>query len=441
MAAKKKTSKNVSAATLTQMQELGSAWVFKRAIQDNVIFNSPNDIVNDKNTYKELLKIWKTVGKVDWDDEVDGEWVVNFYKQQKTLLQKIGKPTFSEFCRSSDYVLPGSKKGETFMEWVSDLVKKEFQISQKDNWNPADIWLIQNEAKWKKEIKKAYDNRNVRKKRTIEAELAKFNAIFRGLFRSRQIVGISLKKISGKTAQWKEVNVTEKFFKKLEATHMTLTEAKCLLGTKRINPDTAKKDIARGKFRGLPDAATLTQDTVLLITDPGLAGEPGAKYKVQIKANDSTKFSNLKWEPTITSATGARLGKATVELVLDLMKSYNILRYYEPDNKKYPRNKTEFGEVEDDYRDIIEELVSDRFIDVGPIGSGQVAVETAIINLKETFDQNRSQPWVAVSKLQQLRFLYALMTLSERDRNDFCTSLIFTAEKSGRRYGPYGKLY
>jgi len=439
--AKKKTSKNVSAATLTQMQELGSAWVFKRAIQDNVIFNSPNDIVNDKNTYKELLKIWKTVGKVDWDDEVDGEWVVNFYKQQKTLLQKIGKPTFSEFCRSSDYVLPGSKKGETFMEWVSDLVKKEFQISQKDNWNPADIWLIQNEAKWRREITKAYDNRDVRKKRTIEAELAKFNAIFRGLFRSRQIVGISLKKISGKTAQWKEVNVTEKFFKKLEATHMKLTEVKCLLGTKRIRPETAKKDIERGKFRGLPDAATLTQDTVLLITDPGLAGEPGAKYKVQIKANDSTKFSNLKWEPTITSATGARLGKATVELVLDLMKSYNILRYYEPDNKKYPRNKTEFGEVEDDYRDIIEELVRDRFIDVGPIGSGQVAVETAIINLKETFDQNRSQPWVAVSKLQQLRFLYALMTLSDRDRNDFCTSLIFTAEKAGRRYGPYGKLY
>jgi len=434
--------KKVSDATYTQMQELGSAWVFKRAIQDNKIFNSPDDILNDKATFDEIKKIWKTVGKCEFGDlNQDYSWIDAFYKQQKTLLKKIGKPSFTEFCRSSDYVLPGSKKGETFMEWVSDLVKKEFQISQKDNWNPADIWLIQNEAKWRREITKAYDNRDVRKKRTIEAELAKFNAIFRGLFRSRQIVGISLKKISGKTAQWKEVNVTEKFFKKLEATHMKLTEAKCLLGTKRIDPDKAKKDIARKKFRGLPDAATLTQDTVLLITDPGLAGEPGAKYKVQIKANDSTKFSNLKWEPTITSATGARLGKATVELVLDLMKSYNILRYYEPDNKKYPRNKTEFGEVEDDYRDIIEELVRDRFIDVGPIGSGQVAVETAIINLKETFDQNRSQPWVAVSKLQQLRFLYALMTLSDRDRNDFCTSLIFTAEKAGRRYGPYGKLY
>jgi hypothetical protein len=438
--------KKVSDATYTQMQELGSAWVFKRAIQDNVVFNSAEDILNDDKTFKEIQKIWKTVGKCNFGElPQDGSWLDAFYKQQARLLREIGKPTFTEFCRSNDYILPGSKQGETFMEWVSELVKEEFGISQKDNWNPADIWLIQNENKWKKEIKKAFDNRNVKKAATIEAELAKFNAIFRGLFRSRQIVGISLKKISGKTAQWKEVNVTEKFFKKLEATHMKLESAKCLLGTKKINPEQAKNDIARGALnaatgkktgRGLPDAATLTQDTILVISDPGLAGDPGAKYKVQIKANDSTKFSNLKWEPTITSATGARLGKATVELVLDLMKSYNILRYYEPDNKKYPKNRTEFREVENDYRDIIGELINDRFVDVGPVD-----IETAIVNIKETFDQNRSQPWVAVSKLQQIRFLYALMTLSERDRNDFCTSLIFTAEKAGRRYGPYGKLY
>jgi hypothetical protein len=432
----------VSDATYTQMQELGSAWVFKRAIQDNVTFNSADAILKDKKTFDEIKKVWKTVGNVEFGTQPqDFSWIDAFYKQQKTLLRKIGKPSFTEFCRSGDYVLPGSKGGKTFMEWVSDLVKDEFGISQKDNWNPADIWLIQNEMKWRKKIQEAFDNRKVTRGSTIEVELAKLNSIFRALFRSRQIVGISLKKISGKTALWKEVNVTGKFFKKLEATHMKLTGAKCLLGAKPINPDTAKKDIARGKFRGLPGATSLVQDTNLLITDPGLAGEPGTKYKVQIKANDSTKFSNLKWEPTITTATGARLGKATVELVLDLMKSYNILRYYDPDNKKYPRNKTEFSEVEDDYRDIIGELVSDRFVDLGPIGSGQVAVETAIINLKETFDQNRSQPWVAVSKLQQLRFLYALMTLSDTDRNDFCTSLIFTAEKAGKRYGPYGKLY
>ena len=438
--AKKKTSKDVASATMTRMQELGSAWVFKRAIQDNVSFKSANDIVNDKKTYDQLVDIWKKVGKVEWDDEIDGEWVINFYKQQKTLLAKIGKPNFTEFCRDggtgNDYILPGSKSGTTFMEWVSDLVKEEFEIGQKDNWNPADIWLIQDEMKWRKKIQDSF-NQKRDPTASIESELAKFNAIFRALFRSKQIIGISLKKIGSGPAQFKEVNVSGKFFKTLKSTKMSLESAKCLLGTKRIDPKKAKKDIERGKPRGAPGAATLTQDTVLTIDDPGIVSGKRIKYTVQIKANDSTKFSNLKWEPTIVGRGAARLGKATVELVLDLMKVYGILRLYEPDNKKFPRNKTEFKEYEDDYRQIIDELIRDRFVD---LGSG-VDVETALVNIKETFDVYRGQPWVAVSKLQQLRFLYALMTLPEKKRDEFVTSLVFTAEKAGKRYGPYGKLY
>ena len=439
--AKKKTSANVPAATMTRMQELGSAWVFKRAIQDNITFNSANDIVNDKITYKELVKIWKTVGKVDWDDSVDGEWVVNFYKQQKVLLKKIGRPKFTEFCRDGgapggNYILPGSSSGTTFMEWVSDLVKDEFEISQKDNWNPADIWLIQDEMKWRKKIKESF-NQKRDPSASIESELAKFNAIFRALFRSKQIVGISLKKVGSGPAQFKEVNVSGKFFKNLKATVMTFDKAKCLLGTKRIDPQKAKKDIERGKPRGAPGAATLLQDTVLTIQDPGIVTGKKITYTVQIKANDSTKFSNLKWEPTIVGRGAARLGKATVELVLDLMRVYGILRYYESDNKKYPRNKTEFARVENDYKMMLDEIINDNFVDVG---SG-VNTTTAIINIKEAFDVYRGQPWVAVSKLQQIQFLYALLTLPKKKRNQFCTSLIFTAEKAGKRYGPYGKIY
>ena len=438
---KKKTSSSLPAATMTRMQELGSAWVFKRAIQDNITFNSANDIVNDKKTYDELVKIWKVVGKVEWDDSVDGEWVVNFYKQQKVLLKKIGKPNFTEFCRDGgavggNYILPGSRSGETFMEWVSDLVKEEFKIGQKDNWNPADIWLIQNEMKWRKEITKSF-NQKKNPSASMESELEKFNSIFRALFRTKQIIGISLKKVGSGPAQFKEVNVSAKFFKNLKTTVMTFDKAKCLLGTKRIDPTKAKKDIERGKPRGAPGAATLLQDTVLTIEDPGIVTGKKVTYTVQIKANDSTKFSNLKWEPTIVGRGAARLGKATVELVLDLMKVYGILKYYEPDNKRYPRNKTEFSKVENDYKMMLNEIISDRFVDVG---SG-VDTTTAIVNIKEAFDIYRGQPWVAVSKLQQIQFLYALLTLPDKKKNEFCTSLIFTAEKAGKRYGPYGKIY
>ena len=437
--AKKKTSKDVSSATMTRMQELGSAWVFKRAIQDNIVFKSANDIVNDSVTYKELIKIWKTVGKCEWEDDIDGEWVINFYKQTAILLKKIGKPNFTEFSRDGGpkpaYILPGSKGGVTFMDWVTDLVKEEFDIGQKDNWNPADIWLIQDEKKWKKKIMESFSNKKD-PTASIESELAKLNSIFRALFKTKQIMGISLKKIGGGSASWKEVNVSGSFFKNLKATKMSLHSAKCLLGTKRIDPDKAKKDIERGKKRGSPGAATLTQDTIITIKDPGIVSGKQTEFKVQIKANDSTKFSNLKWEPTIVGKGAARLGKATVELVLDLMKVYGIMKSYEPNNKAFPRNKTEFRDVEDDYRKIIDELLMDRFVDLG-----KVDVETALINIKETYDVNRGQPWVAVSKLQQLRFLYALMTLPQNKRDDFCTSLVFTAEKAGKRYGPYGKIF
>ena len=86
--------------------------------------------------------------------------------------------------------------------------------------------------------------------------------------------------------------------------------------------------------------------------------------------------------------------------------------------------------------DAIEELIDDRFVDFGVKDA-----TSALINIAETFDIYKGQPWVASSKLQQLNFLYALMTLKEDKRNDFCTSLIFTAEKAGKRYGPYGKIY
>ena len=69
-----RTSKDVSPATRTRMQELGSAWVFKRAIQDNVSFKKLEDIKKDKLTFTEIKKIWKKVGNVEWDDVVDEEW-------------------------------------------------------------------------------------------------------------------------------------------------------------------------------------------------------------------------------------------------------------------------------------------------------------------------------------------------------------------------------
>ena len=443
---------SVSDTTMTRMQELGSAWIFKRAIQDNKGWQRWEHFKKDAATFDEIKKIWKKVGKVNWVDDVDDKWLENFYKQQKVLLRKIGRPDFTEFSRDGGpkpaYILPGSKGGETFMDWVSKLVKDEFEIGQKDNWNPADIWLIQREEYWKNKIKAAFNKRK-NPKESKEVQLAKFNAIFRALFRTKQIMGISLKKI-GKSATFKEVNVSGKFLKTVELTQMTLKSVKCKLGTKRITEEQIAKAKARGKKNprtgslvtplGKAGAATLdSQDTILRIEDKGLISGKKQIYKIQMKANNSTGFSNLKWEPTLEDKPTARMGKATVALVLDLMKVAGMMHNYEPDNKAFPDDQSDFsGKIVTEYKKILKEMMNARFADFGP----GVDAETAIINIRETFNIYRGQPWVASSKLQQIRFLYALFKLTPIEkRNNFLTSLVFAAGKEGRRYGPYGKIY
>ena len=469
---------SVSESTMTQMQELASAWVFKRAIEDNQTWRNWEELKEDKDrqgkTFEEIKNIWDKVGNVTWVDDVDDQWLQSFYKQQEALLgpNGIGQPKFTTFVRSKDYISPGGKKSkETFMEWVSELVNERFQIDNKDNWNPADIWLIQDETKWKDKIKAAMkDKRRSSTTESIEAQLAEFNAIFRALYRTRQIVGISLKKVSGETATYKHVNASEGFFTKLESIKMTQGDTKCSLGTQTIN---IKKDKKTGEWkidqrkaakkRGKTGFQTVdSQDTSIKVEDDGLITGEKETYRFQIKANDSTKKagSNLKFEPTAKGAAAARMGKATRELVFDLMKSpkYNIYQYWKPykygspntDPTKYqhyPITVQQFTGLDRGYdrnynmkgpwKEYFDMLTH---IKVNGVNIGTNNPFNAILNLKETFE-NYSQPWVANNKCMQISWLYAFYQLDQEKRNDFCTDLLFLAAKEGKRYGPFGKIF
>ena len=161
----------------------------------------------------------------------------------------------------------------------------------------------------------------------------------------------------------------------------------------------------------------------------------GTNYTVQIKALAGSKFDNLKFEPTEKGKGAARMGKATREYVVDLMEVYGILRQW-PDNwQDYPRNKTQFTpKLQNEYEKMLDEMKKDG-VDIGDLTPLE-----GVINLRETLGQS-NQAWVANSKLMQIKWLYSFLTLSTKNRNKFCTDLIFLAEKAGRRYGPYGKIY
>ena len=201
--------KAISEATMTKMQELGSAWIFKRAIEDNKEWGSVEKLKADDDTMAGLSDIWKKVGK---SDLVDDDWLENFYKQQKTLIDCIGKPAFTTFNRD---------KG--FMDFISEKVSTNYGISKKDNWNPADIWLIQNETKWRGYIEKAIDSGQ--RGRSPAKTLAEFNAIMRMLFKSKQVFGISLKKVAaGADAKMEFLNHKSEFFTTLELSLIHISE-------------------------------------------------------------------------------------------------------------------------------------------------------------------------------------------------------------------------
>ncbi len=505
----------IDATTMTAIQEMASAYIFKRAIKDNQDLTTPEKIrKNDNgNDFKELIKIWKGVGgskvktEEDAKNSIDaGGWLINFAEQNKKLLDKVKGAEFTIFTRgqTQGYTADWYDKGETFMEWVSEQVKERFDISKKDNWNPADVWLIKHETRHKNKILNAMKS-PIRSKTTgvVSANLNQFNQIFRDLFKQKEIMGISLKKISGTEAKWKEVNVTEEFFSTIEATEMQYMGAKCKFGPK-LYYETVKDDsgtnqklvagvtkkqaeratrIKNGKPPQNPltmaGAFTLeTQETMITVKDK----DSNKEYEIQIKSNNSADFDNLKYEPKDKSATSARLGKATGEYVDELVWAYGISksdwkkRWQEypqsrdnpSDREKqqafddwkyfYPKDATDkkaIKEWEKTYSELAKEaqgskpfnnaekkdyLSMIKFIKQKGVDIGDVTPEEAVANLDEAF-YRRSNRWVANSKCMQVVWLYNFLHLSKVNQNKLVTDIIFLAEKAGRRYGPYGKLY
>ena len=385
----------LQAFQITRMQELGSAVVFRHVISKNKNFGSAKEIAADKKLYGELLKIWQEYGL----DVVDMSWLESFYKQQKALISEISKPTVHEYNRENG-----------FMDFISKIVNREFKISKKDNWDPADIWLIRHEDRAKKIIK-----RIVKKSGTVD----EFNSVMRSLFHNLNkdpskpaVYGISLKKIGSGDARIELSNHTQDFFASLDQIHMTYLHTVCDLSI-------TTKDGVR----------TLgTQDSKFVVEN----GEKGS-YSFQIKANDSKKVSGLKYEPTMKGASAARVGKATTKHVVDKMQTPYYGKTFDKSSSAYPQTAAEFEREESTYKTRIANLISKAHVT-----SNVKNVEEAIDNLYTTFG---TQPHVANSKLQQITWLEQILSLPKEKLDSFATDMVFLAKKEGTRYGPFAKIF
>lgn len=373
VASNKKSAKAADAKT-TAMQERASAWIMRRSLKDNYIYSSWTDIKLDPK-YKELEKIYPGC---------EEEWLKVFYAQQAKMLQEFSDSKFDEFNRDGG-----------FMDYVTNLVKTKFGVSKKDTWDPADIWCIKNEKSITTLIDKTVDGNG---SQTIQ----ELNAVLRKLFNERKVVGISLKKVSGNVARYEETNVSEDG---LDSNY-------------NYSVDKIKLDLS------IESNEFNTQDTTVVVEGNKV------EYKFQIKGNDSTKISNLKFEPTQKGATSARVGKAPVDMVDQLIKDNNLT--FKNSHVGYPKTAEEFTKNQDEYIQIFKKMK-------------RKGVET-VCQTEQDFIQNMNigfmkESHVALSKCMQMKFLDSILSLKQDNLNEFMTDMVFLAAKKGKRFGPFGKLY
>lgn len=402
---------NISEAEFTGMQEKATAYILQRAFKDNKNFGTVEDIVKDNTTKKGLEKIFFYQGKNLFKFSLpiqtktpEDKWLNTFYLQQKRMLAEFSGANWKVFNREGG-----------FMDFITDFIKEKFGISRKDSWNPADIWLIKQPQVYRTRIQRELDG--PKGTQTIR----ELNAIMRSMFKKREVVGISLKLISGKQAKYEEVNVDEKFFAKLEN-----MQGEYDFKVSRI---VCKLNLNSGK------TSFVTQDTNIFLKD---TSKEVAKF--QLKGNTTSRLANLKFEGTEIGASAARLGKAPLNLVEKLSSSIDRKLYNQQtkDNGNYPTNIGDFRKRSKEFASMFNRIIKrNEMKDVG------IKTEREFIYNMETVFRGK-ESHIANVKLMQLYFIDRLMLLKPEIRNEYLTDLLFIAQKKGRRvfdFGPFGKLY
>ena len=429
---------SVTSSDMTKLQETGSSIVFKYVLvgKPKLDPKSAKDISDHKPCRKELDELWQKIAKTP----CDMGWIDNFYKQQKALLAALKKypngNDFEEFERDGPFM--------TFITKEIIGVNNVLGIKGKDNWNPADIWLIKKRSKHIDNLRKIMDTpaagQSVFRKRHFAAKIEQFNSEMRALFKEKEIWGISLKLVTQQEAKWEFVNVEEQFFTELSNKTFSLGTGQvygpvCKLGTE---PDPDSKESGAEKF--------VTQDSILWVIDGN------KQYKFQVKANTSTSIGNLKYESTQKGFGAARLGKATSAFVEGLLDAYQ--------DKHVPSTWKKFKASHDDYpSDVVTlakwkenitamaEFLHKKNVDFGEykVGDGTHKVKPEdVYNRFTGVMANPKQAHVANTKLMQMSWLCCVLSIQDSDNDglsEFLTDLVFISKKEGKQYGPFLKLY
>tara|TARA_B100000287_G_C20610942_1_gene772018 strand:+ start:53 stop:1552 length:1500 start_codon:yes stop_codon:yes gene_type:complete len=384
----------------TKEQELGSAFIFRRVLNDDAKWKDVGELQNDPKTYPELVKIW--------GGDVDDDWLHSYLAQSRVMFEEFQPHKFKEYNRDGG-----------FMAYISGLVKRKFRISKKDTWNPADIWIIKGDSRT---LERQIDDSMEGPGQTIH----ELNAILRTKFKKRELLGISLKK-TGKVAHYEEINMDG-----------------IIIDTKDYNYPVNYKDFI-SNFDIKENTGSFVQDVKLAVNAP----KENKDFSFQIKANspEKTGGGNLKFEATMKGAGSARLGKAPVnqlQMILHRMKSYKAGETGFKNNykdKMYPATADEFNADLPVWKKKITYLIENK-----KITTDTKDIDKIMVNIAKSYASPADKKGTNTRcKLMGLQFFYCLAHLSEDDLREFVTDMVFISQKKATlkadKFGPFGKVY
>jgi hypothetical protein len=347
--------------------------------------------------YYELLDVFPNVNP---------EWLQSYYKQNVRMLHEFDNYRWNEFSRDGG-----------FMHFISNFVKTRFGIARKDTWNTADIWMIRGkEEDFIDEIEEQLPD-------NPSQTIRELNMIMRSWFKSRKLVGVSLKLISGNRAHWKEYNVDD----------LTLDERNNF----NFGPARIKMDFRTVVKEGADTFGT--QDTTVNL------GEGDHKFKFQIKdLAGKPPFGNLKFEGSDPNHPAARAGKAPEPFTEQIFKDLGLM--FRNDNRRYAPDAATWNIQKPQWQRVFRYVSSSPGVTMKGTESDFVDIMDAMYQMEDARGPARG-PWIAQSKLMQLDFIYETFNqMDTNERREFWTDMTFlslrlSGDVERGFFGPFGKLY
>ena len=355
---------------------------------------------------KELKKIYS-----DIDHASRKDWLKHFELQYNEVrdVTKLPNNKFDVFDYDEfmDYLV-GIIIGGPATSGTWPLFGK---ISQKDSWNPADVWLIQEGTKFNK----------IKEKLKTSGTIKELNAVLKVAFHEDIVTGISLKKSSGKPGglHYELVNLESKL-KNLP---------KITLGKFKLD---LPFDGDTGKFEK---------------TTNEISVENNKKVVASMRTgSNTTGVGNNTYEFKPVGAATAMLGKVPKDLMLKRFQAEGInidsLPTWQEMSTRRPKTT---GDIQYNYwKGVVKTVSSSPLFNIPSSWDINTFPEDLVIaGDKPDIEKTES------AVMQIMEFAYLLTKIEKKKKrkgvDEFFEDLYYFAQKKGvvfgSEFGPFGKLY